>query len=338
MQLRISSIPLMLDYVSGLAAHPGDRETVGNILSHEDYRFELRRYEISSTEHLIDYFSRLNTIAPEDIPDLSDDHRRNHLREKHHQWLDCVNNPRKYYDRYERLKAFFTDDFLAEMQRKLTGMFPKGTAMIPDPAVVSTLSFGRSFGYPYEGALHLDLFGVEEYGALEELPRTVLHEMHHLQAFKMAGDGFYSGLSLLERYLIGFAWEGLAVKFCNNAEGVISRRLEPELEPNRSVPSIPVLNQHFSEHFQLFCDTVRQIRAGTLTEEEMERQQREYWMNPYLYGETPLDQTAIYSFGNELYGCVYDHFGLDAAYECFYHPARLISWFNRADCGYSIPE
>lgn len=340
MQLRMTSIPLMLDYVSGLASHPGDCETVRKLLAHEDYQSELRRYEIPSAEHLIDYFSRLNTITPEEIPDLSNDHHRNHLREKHHQWLDCISNPRKYYDRYERLKAFFTDDFLAEMQRRLTGMFPRGTAMIPDPAVVSTLSFGRSFGYPSEGAIHLDLFGVEEYCSLKDLPRIVLHEMHHMQAFKMAEDtaGFYSGFSLLERYIIGFAWEGLAVKFCNNAGGVVSRSLEPDQPSNLGAPALEVLNGHFQEHFQLFCDTVQQIRAGTITEEEVERQQTDYWMNPYLYGEKPLDQTAIYSFGNELYGCVYDHFGLDATYECFYHPDRLISWFNRADCGWSIPE
>lgn len=340
MQLRMTSIPLMLDYVSGLASRPGDCETVRKLLAHEDYQFELRRYEIPSAEHLIDYFSRLNTITPEEIPDLSNGHHRNHLREKHRQWLDCISNPRKYYDRYERLKAFFTDDFLAEMQRKLAEMFPKGTAMIPDPAVVSTLSFGRSFGYPSEGAIHLDLFGVDEYCSLEDLPRMVLHEMHHMQAFKMAEDtaGFYSGFSLLERYIIGFAWEGLAVKFCNNAGGVVSRPMEPDLPSNLGAPALEVLNGHFREHFQLFCDTVQQIRAGTFTEEEMERQQTGYWMNPYLYGETPLDQTSIYSFGNELYGCVYDHFGLDVTYECFYHPARLISWFNRADCGWSIPE
>ena len=96
MELRMSSIPLMLEYVSSLASHPGDRETVRQIFAHEDYQFELRRYEISSTEHLVDYFSRLNTIAPEDIPDLGSGYRRNHLREKHGQWLDCADNPQKY--------------------------------------------------------------------------------------------------------------------------------------------------------------------------------------------------------------------------------------------------
>ena len=326
----------MLEYASGLASHPGDRETARRILAHEDYQFELRRYGISSAGHLIDYFARLNTIAPEEIPNLSGGRRRNHLREKHSQWLDCIGDPQKYYGRYERMKAFFTDGFLAEMQRRLTGMFPKGTEMIPNPAVVSTLSFGRSFGYPSEGALHLDLFGVEKYCALEELPQIVLHEMHHLQILKM-GEGISGEQSLLDRYILGFAGEGLAVKFCNNAEGVISRRLDRSLPPNLGVPSIPLLNAHFPEHFRLFCDTVGRIRAGTFAEEDMERQWEQVWMNTCLYGEEPLDQTALYSFGNELYGCVYDHFGLEAAYECVYHPRRLIEYFNRSRCGWTIP-
>ena len=250
MKLRMSSIPLMLEYVAGLASRPGDRETVRRILDHEDYQFELRRYELPSAEHLIDYFSRLNTIPPEEIPDLSEDHRRNHLREKHGQWLDCIGAPQKYADRYERLKALFTDDFLAELQNRLAGMFPRGTEMISDPAVVSTLSFGRSFGYPHEGALHLDLFGIDEYCTLEELPRIVLHEMHHLQMMKMA-EGVSGEESLLERYIRSFAWEGLAVKFCNNAEGVLSRRLEPGEPANQGVTSIPLLNRRFEEHFRL---------------------------------------------------------------------------------------
>ena len=331
----MSSIPLMLAYVSSLASRPGDPETVRRIIAHEDYQFELRRYEIPSAEHLVDYFSRLNTIPPEEIPDLTEGRHKSGLREKHEQWLDCVANPQKYADRYERLKALFTDDFLAEMQARLTAMFPGGTEMISDPAIVSTLSFGRSFGYPHEGALHLDLFGIDQYASLEELPCIVLHEMHHLQMIKMA-ENLSGEESLLDRYLRGFAWEGLAVKFCNNAQGVISRRIEPELPPNLGVPSIPLLNGHFPEHFRLFCDTVGWLRDGRFTEADLERQRREVWFNPYLYGEKPLDQLAVYSFGNDLYGCVYDHFGLEAVYECFYHPERLIGILSSTS-SYSDP-
>lgn len=340
MELRIASIPLMLDYVSGLDSGPPDRAAAARILSHEDYQFELRRYGIPSAGHLVDYFSRLTSIAPEDIPDLSGNHRRNALREKHAQWLDCARNPQTYDMRCQRMKAMFTDRFMADMQHRLAAMFPAGTRMIPDPAVVSTLSFGQSFGYPYEGAIHLDLFGVETACTMEELPRIVLHELHHLQINKMAEEaGLHAGgLSLLESYILQFAGEGLAVKFCNNAEGVVSRRLEPDLPPNQNVPALSTLKGHFPELFQLFCDTVRRIRAGAFTQEDLAQQNREVWLNPFLYGEPHLEQMPLYSLGNELYGCIYDAFGLDILYECFYHPAQVIPFFNRAGCGYAIPQ
>ena len=336
MELRLASIPPMLEYVSSLGDAPGDLAAVRRILDHPDYRFEARRYGLDSLDHVADYLSRLKVIDPSDIPDLSRDHRKNSLRDKHRLWLDCAANPEKYRDRLERVRSLFTEDFLAEMQGRLAAMFPAGTEMIEAPAVVSTLSFGQSFGYPHEGALHLDLFGIDEYCTLEELPRIVLHEMHHLQMMKMA-EGISGEEGLLERYIRSFAWEGLAVKFCNNAEGVLSRRLEPGEPANQGVASIPLLNRRFEEHFRLFCDTVEGIRAGTFTEEDMDRQRGEVWMNPYLLGAEPLDQLAVYSLGNELYGCVYDAFGLDAVFACFHHPGRLIDYFNRAAAGRTIP-
>lgn len=336
MELRLASIPPMLEYVSSLGNAPGDLEAVRRILDHPDYRFEARRYGLDSLDHVADYLSRLKVIAPSDIPDLSRDHRKNSLRDKHQLWLDCAARPEKYRDRLERVRSLFTEDFLAEMQGRLAAMFPAGTEMIDEPAVVSTLSFGQSFGYPHEGAIHLDLFGIERHCTMEELPGIVLHEFHHLQMMKLR-DGM-GELTPLELYIHWFSGEGLAVKFCNNAEGVVSRRMERELPPDLGVPAIRILNRHFEEHFALFCETVRRIKDRTFTEEEMERQWRDYWMNPYLYGEEPLEQLAVYSFGNELYGCIYDHFGLDAVYECFYHPAQVISCFNRAACGYIIPE
>ena len=218
MELRLASIPPMLEYVSSLGNAPGDLEAVRRILDHPDYRFEARRYGLDSLDHVADYLSRLKVIDPSDIPDLSRDHRKNSLRDKHQLWLDCAANPEKYRDRLERFKALFTEDFRTEMQRRLASMFPAGTEMIEEPAVISTLSFGQSFGYPHEGSIHLDLFGVERYSTMEELPGIVLHEFHHLQMLKLR-DGM-GELTPLELYIHWFSGEGLAVKFCNNAEGV----------------------------------------------------------------------------------------------------------------------
>lgn len=334
MELRLTSIPPMLEYVSRLGDAPGDLEAVRRVLDHPDYQFEARRYGLGSLDHVADYLSRLKVIAPPDIPDLSRDHRKNSLRDKHQLWLDCAAHPEKYRARLERVRALFTEDFLAEMQRRLAAMFPAGTEMIEEPAVVSTLSFGQSFGYPYEGAIHLDLFGIEHHATMEELPGIVLHEFHHLQMLKMREA--MRDLTPLERYIHSFAGEGLAVKFCNNAQGVLSKPLEPEKAPNQGVLAVAELNGHFEEHFRLFNDTVRRLAAGELAEADVERQFEDYWMNPYLYGPEMLEQTPVYSFGNELYGVVYDAFGLEELYRCVGEPLELIRRFNEAGTGYRI--
>ena len=98
MRLRTSSIPLMLEYVAKSGMGQEDPQAAADILGHEDYLFEARRYGLDSREPLVSYFARFRTIAPEDIPELSPD-RRTALRDRHGLWLDCAAHPQKYRDR-----------------------------------------------------------------------------------------------------------------------------------------------------------------------------------------------------------------------------------------------
>lgn len=339
MKLRTTSIPVMLEYLQDSNEEHREKRAA-EILNHEDYQFEAKRYGLPSVEHLAFYFSHLKNVEPDEIPDLCAD-RKNALREKHSRWLDCASAPRKYYDRYERLKAVLCDENIRNLQHKLSRAFLSGI-VTNDADVVSTLSFGPSFGYVYKNAMHLDLFGIEDICTMEELSYVILHEMHHLQVQKLMGSyrAFTGKFNLLERYIFRFTGEGLAVKFCNNAEGVLSRRIDSRLKANVGVPAIPILNRHFEEHFALFDDTIQRIRREAVSAEEIEEQFRSYWFNPCLYREEVqfLVQTPIYSFGNELFGCIYDAFGIEILFECFYHPAKTIEYFNRTDCGYAISQ
>lgn len=340
MELRASSIPAVLDCLSTWDGEPADLAEVRRLFSHEDYKFEMRRYGLSSLEPFVSYFSHLKEIRKDEIPDLCEE-RKDALREKHDLWLDCASNPQKYYERYEKVKHILREDNLQNLQYRLSAAFPGGVA-INDAGVISTLSFGPSFGYVYENALHLDLFGIEDICTMEELPYIILHEMHHLQIQKLIGSysAFTGKFSMLDDYIFRFTGEGLAVKFCNNAEGVVSRRMDSSLAANIGVPGISLLNQHFEEHFALFNDTIQKIRRGAITESEIDEQFRTYWWNPYLYKDEIefLLQTPIYSFGNELYGCIYDAFGIDVMFECFYEPTKAITYFNQADSRYYITE
>lgn len=330
MRLRTSSIPLMLEYVAKSGMGQEDPQAATDILGHEDYLFEARRYGLDSREPLVSYFARFRTIAPEDIPELSPD-RRTALRDRHGLWLDCAAHPQKYRDRYRRLMGMLTEENLQNLQDRLRAAFP-GDVYLDDIDIVSTLSFGPSFGYVHENALHLDLFGVETYCTMEELPYVILHEMHHLQTMKLVGSyhSFTEKFSALERYIFRFTGEGMAIKFCNNAEGILSKRMNPGLDANIGIPAMAILNRHFPEHLALFQDTVRRLEGGLISEKEIDEQFRTYWWNPHLYPEesASLEQTPIYSFGNELFGSIYDAFGLDVMFQCFYHPCKTLEHFR----------
>lgn len=340
MELRISSIPIMLEYLSNLNAESANMVLLRKIFNHEDYQFEVRRYGLSSVEPLVSYFLHLKSVKSEEIPDLSNE-RKSALRDKHNLWLDCVDNPQKYYNRYEKVKHILCEETIQNLQHKLSAAFLNDIA-INDASVVSTLSFGPSFGYVYENALHLDLFGIEDVCTIEELPYIILHEMHHLQIKKLIGSyhAFTRDFSLLDDYIFRFTGEGLAIKFCNNAEGVVSKRIDNHMNANIGIPAMSVLNNHFAEHFNLFNDTIKRIKQNSITADEINEQFRSYWWNPYLYKQEIafLPQTPIYSFGAEIFGCIFDVFGIEIMFECFYNPAKVIKYFNKANCGYVISE
>ena len=331
MEYQDSSVPIMLNYLSSLIPGSSNLEACKSVFSHENYQFEMRRYGLSPTdvEHLIWYFANLQEIRTEDIPDLCQE-RKNALRDKHTLWLDCLKNPQTYQRRYEQVRGILYQSHLEELERRLASDFPQAID-IDDAKVILTLSFGPSFGYVFEKSLHLDLFGIGKYCSLDELPCIILHEMHHLQIQKIIGNyqSFIKGFSMLEEYIFRFTGEGLAVKFCNNAEGILSKRIYPDSAANIGIPSMPVLNKHFSEHLSLFEQTVNRIISHDITGKELEEQFKNVWWNPYLYqDEEPfLAQTPIYSFGNELFGSIYDRFGIDILFQCFYHPMEALRYF-----------
>lgn len=340
MKLRMSSIPIMLEYLSKLNTEPVNMVLSRKIFDHEDYQFEIRRYGLSSVEPLVSYFSHLKSVNVKDIPDLSEE-RKSALRDKHKLWLECVSDPQKYYNRYERVKHILCDENIQNLQHKLSSAFPGGI-YVNDSDIVSTLSFGPSFGYVYENTLHLDLFGIEDVCTMKELPYIILHEMHHLQIQKLMGSYslFTENFGLLEDYIFRFTGEGMAVKFCNNAEGVVSRRMDRHLDANIGIPAMSILNRHFKEHLELFNNTIKKIKIKSITAAKIDEQFRTYWWNPFLYKDETafLPQTPIYSFGNEIFGCIFDKFGLHVLFECFYHPVKVIDYFNKANCGYLITD
>lgn len=351
MNIRISSIPLMLQHMKSIYDGKDDFSFLEQVLQHEDYLFEMRRYGVQSPENLLFYFSNMKTISQGDIADFTVD-RKDILRQRHPLWLDVMNHTDVYANKYDRLKKIWDDSFEEEMSVALQRAFPHKVDLT-DAEIVSTMSIGSSFGYVFENALHVDLLGIGHYCSFDELPAVVLHELHHLEMLRYMGSyaAFTKDFSLAETYIFRFTGEGLAIKFCNNAQGIISKAIAKDKPANIGLDafSMAALNGCFPEVFSLFRDTLTAIREGRMTQRQMEKQFRTYWWNPYLPvhkpGKAPkLKQTPIYSLGNELFGTIYDAFGLEGVFACVQKPLETPAYFNRAlrsigaDPSFTLPE
>jgi len=328
----MSSIKPMLGFLRDLKNDKADEQMLREILNHPDYDFEFRRYEIESKEPFIKYFMQLSTINETDIPEI-DTKRKTILRDKHKKWLSAYENLEHYEMLYDKIKSSITDDTLEGINARVKRGLPGNTA-IDDVRIISTMSIGPSFGYVFDGALHFDLMGFED-DSLDTLPSLIAHETHHLAMWKYV-SAFIENLTLEERYIFQFTGEGLAIKFCNNAQGAISKAIDADCPINEGLDafSIAYLNERFDEDFEVFEDTLDSIRAGKMDKDTVFKQFEEYWWNPYTdeqsRDEEPLlKQSRMYTFGNDLFGAIYDAHGNEKLFECVRNPLQAVEYFKQ---------
>ena len=331
--LRMSSIIPMLNFLRDLKNEQATLAQITDIFNHPDYDFEFKRHGAASKDPIIDYFLNLNTIKPSDIPVLRAS-RITELRDKHELWLAAYENPQRYEQLHNSLKLFITDEMLAGV----TAMVKRG---LPEDAdigtidVISTMSISGSFGYVFDGAFHFDILRLTE-DKLNYLPLLFAHEAHHL-AMMNYESSFVDSFSLEEWYIHSFSGEGLAVKFCNNAEGTISKPIYNDRPPNLGLDKFTMnyLNQRFDEALKVFEDTLTAIRLGKMSKDDIEKQLMEYWYNFHTEDQQPdeapkLQQSFAYSFGNDFFGAIYDAFGREKLFECVRYPLKALDYFKRA--------
>lgn len=329
--LRMSSILPMLKFLQDLKKEQASYSQLTEIFNHSDYDYEFRRYGVETKSPIIDYFLNLNTINESEIPFLRPS-RKTELKDKHPLWLDAYEQPEHYESIYNKVKHFFTEEMLAEVAALVKQGLPDDLD-IGTVDVICTMGIGGSNGYVFDGAFHFDLLRLAD-GNLEELPLLVAHEIHHVAMMRYGAD-FENTLRLEEQYIYWFAAEGLAIKFCNNAEGAVSKRLYENRPANEGLDgfSMDYLNGKFNEALGVFQKTLVSIQDGTISREAVYAQFSEYWLNFHTEeqqsDETPkLLQPLLYSFGNDLFGAIYDAYGKEALFDCVRHPLKAVEYFE----------
>lgn len=329
LSINFSSLKPMLEIIKDIKNGVVNEPQVRKLIEHEDYAFEFSRYGARvEKEQFINYIINIYNLDENDIknPDLKAHHKY---------YVDLLNNIDYYIDKEHTLERILTKElFEGRINHALNGL-PNNT-VVPDLKFIFTLGIGGSFGYAHGNGTHYDFLQLMKNQSLESFSFTISHEFHHVIMYKILEELFSKPLSLESKFYLEFVSEGLAVKYCNNAEGILSKAIYPG-EKNIGLDKFTwdYLLNDFDNSINKFKETIHQIREGSLTEEGLEKQISSYWNNRYTEGqksdEIPkLCHFRSYSLGTDIWGVIHDCFGKDVVYETVKNPSNFPNVFNRA--------
>ncbi len=328
--IRFSSIKEMLDLCRKQIMGDIKKEDIDAILRHKDYEFEFKRYKdrVSDSE-FIDYFLKIGNLSESEIANID-------LKAHHKYYQDLLKNLDFYHEKLNELEKLLTPALFEEqISIALKGL--PDDIILPKFNFIFTIGIGRSFGYVYENCTHFDFLQLVNDMSISEFCSTIAHEVHHVGINSIYETLDLNNLSLEELFYINFSGEGLAVKYCNNAQGVISKSIYAG-KKNIGLDNFTwdYLNNDFYNTMDKFKDSINKIRDNKIkSPEELTKHMLEYWMNPYTdeqaKTEIPkLKHFRLYSFGNDIWGIIHDCFGKKAVFETLKNPKNFPNMFNKA--------
>lgn len=331
--VRFSSIGLMLEALAKQLRGELGRDELREILSHEDVQFEFMRYkaigaEIGEEEYL-DYFLALPEVGINQIESRA-------LKAQHCYMQYLMENLNLFLEARQELEHLTSPSMLEQQFEQAAKWLPEHLNW-PEIRFIFTIGIGGSGGYVWQNSTCFDFIKIVKDSSLDSFAATLCHEIHHVGMGVLLEEINLDALSLESWFYAIFSGEGLAVKYCNNAEGVLSKAI---YSGSKNVGldrfSWDYLNQHFEEYIQKFCQAVRAIRSGEVkTREELWQLIGGLLMGSHTHDQEPgeiprLMHTPLYSLGNELWGLIHDCFGKDVVFDALRNLNKFPELLNAA--------
>jgi uncharacterized protein YjaZ len=328
--IQFSSIKNMLTLCEKLTAEKIEKKDIENILKHEDYKFEFMRYKgrVSEDEY-IDYLLELSILNEKDITNMD-------LKTHHSYYKDLINNLEFYREKLTELEELLTPSLFDEQVSIALKGLPDDIKL-PDLNFIFTIGIGQSFGYVYENGMHFDFLQLAKDKSISDFCSTIAHEVHHVGLNTIEKQLDLNTISLEGLFYLYFTGEGLAVKYCNNAEGILSKSIYSGVK-NKGLDAFTwkYLNEDFYNTMTHFKNDISDIRKNNIKSvDELDKLMKQYWMNPYTEKQNKeeipkLKHFRLYSFGNDIWGIIHDCFGKSAVFETLKNPEKFPVIFNKA--------
>ena len=320
----------MIDLFEKLITGNIEKVEIVKVLNHEDYKFEFTRYKerVSETEY-VDYLFRLSNLNESDIKNID-------LKTHHIYYKDLLNNLDLYKEELHELEKSLTPRlFKEQISTALKGL--PDDIILPHLNFIFTIGIGQSFGYVYQNCMHFDFLQLAKDMSINDFCSSIAHEVHHVGVSTIAEQIHLNKMPLETLFYFYFSGEGLAVKYCNNAEGVLSKSIYEEAK-NQGLDTFTWkhLNNDFYNTMAHFRKTVSDIRNNNIkSAKELNILMSDYWLNTYTEEQNKTDipklkHSRIYSFGNDIWGIIHDCFGKNAVFETLKNPNKFPMIFNKS--------
>ena len=180
------------------------------ILSMPDYGVEFQRYAEPNLpvcgigfEEAVDFFLHFD----------EKDFENPRLAYKKESFLAFYNDLDNRLKKMEMLDSITAED-LKLVERLLENGLPDSFVAEMDRfTVLLTVSIGNSMGWPYGEYIHFDVANLDTLGDKQTFLHVLAHEIHHIMFSQLLPEE----MSPRQYFFVNFAFEGLAVHFCNNA-------------------------------------------------------------------------------------------------------------------------
>lgn len=337
--IRLETVSLMLDLCKKHKEGKLLESELLELLDHDDYGVEFERYNIDGLPlskipktEFVDFFMNIFNLNENDI-------QNERLKMRYPDLIYFFNNLDYYQEKIKKLVNLDKKVFSDALQYTYNGL-PKD-AKLGNLDMIFTISIGNSFGWPYKNCVHFDvinLFKFIDIDNLEVLKAFIGHEAHHIGLNKYLDEISSRDIELEGYFYNFFSFEGLAVKYCNNSEGILTKRIYNNLGINIGLDKFTwdYFRDEFEEMYNNFKLHLGLIRSGEIDSmDKLNEILEKYWLSPYTKEQDKTEQPKLkhyrsYYLGTETWGLIHDCFGKEKVFQVLNNPMSFPEVLNDA--------
>lgn len=336
-RVRKETVPKMLELSKKHILGNLKREELEALLEHEDYKLEFERYNEAggprggfTKEEFVDFFMNFFSLDLGSIKNERLKLRYNDLK----YFFDNID----FYEKQAEKLNIITEDFVhSALKYTLNGL--PDSVTLDKVEFIFSLGMGNSLGWFYKNSSHFDIAHFLKDFDEEVIKHTMAHEIHHV-GIEIFFDKFQIEQNATPEELVYLiiAGEGLAVKYCNNAEGVLSKKMYGNEPANIGLDkySWEYLNSEFYNGLKDLKQQIKSIRNNEL--ENFQEYLVNYWFSLHTKDQAKTDYPKLkhsinYSLGNDLWGLIQDVYGKEKVFDTLkslrQFPEVINSAFNK---------